>query len=90
MPIFKTTSEILLLIFLLDCDVSNKNLPFYFFVSSKNQTSCTGFLKLELAIYVIIPDVSLKFCPAFQKTEAAFGRCSTKVVSCSAKLCNEI
>ena len=36
--------------------------------------------KLEFRICLIIPDVSLKVSPDFQNSEAAFERCSTKIV----------
>ena len=36
--------------------------------------------KLELGTCLIIPDVSMKYSPAFQNIEAAFKKCSTKVV----------
>ena len=42
---YQETSGRLLFIFFLDCNVSNKNLPFCFFVSSKNWTYCTEFQK---------------------------------------------
>ena len=56
----------------------------YLFVSLFLKKSIRpGFLlvscKLELGICLIIPDVLLKFSPAFQETEEAFERCSTKV-----------
>ena len=46
----------------------------------KNLTSCIGFLQSgtwNLSNYF---EISLKFSPAFQNTEAASKRCSTKVV----------
>ena len=50
------------------------------FVYSKNQTSCSSFIQTELGICIIVPIVSRNFSPAFQNIEAAFERCSTKVV----------
>ena len=38
------------------------------------------FNKLELGICVIILDVLVEFSLVFQNTEAAFGRCSTKII----------
>ena len=68
----------LFILFSLTAVCRNKNLPFCFFVSSKNKTSCT--YKLAFGICLIIPDVFLKFSPALKNTKAAFERCFTKVV----------
>ena len=38
------------------------------------------FYKLELGICLITPGTSLKFSPALQNIEAAFKRCSAKVI----------
>ena len=63
-------------IFFLDCIVSNKNILFCFFVSRPVLVSH----KLELGTFLIIPGVFLKPSPAFQNTEATFGKCSAKEV----------
>ena len=36
---------------------------------------------MALGIFLIISDVSVKFPPSFPNTEAAFNRCSTKIVA---------
>ena len=60
--------------------MSNKNLPFFcFFVSSKNQTSCTSFLQTGTWNLTIL-EVFLIFSTAFPNIEAAFERCSTKKI----------
>ena len=60
--------------------MSNKNLPFYFFVSLKNQTLCTRFLLTgpwNLSKYFgCFPEIFTRFL----EFEAAIERCTTKVV----------
>ena len=78
--IFRATIECVLFIFFLDCYMSNKNLPFCFFVSSKNQTSCTSLFQTgtwNLSNYLWgFP----KFFAVFQNIEGAFQRYFIKVV----------
>ena len=78
--IFRATIECVLFIFFLDCYMSNKNLPFCFFVFSKNQTSCTSLFQTgtwNLSNYLWgFP----KFFAVFQNIEGAFQRYFIKVV----------
>ena len=68
-------------LFFLDCKMSNKNLTFCFFASSKIQTLCTSFLLPGTWIFSNYSRSFLSlFPPASQNTEAAFEKCSTKVV----------
>ena len=79
---FRNTSECVAIhLFFLDCKVSNKNLTFCFFASSKIQTLCTSFLLPGTWNFSNYSRSFLSlFPPASQNTEAAFEKCSTKVV----------
>ena len=75
-PFFRNTSERVLFIFSLETRI-------YIFVSlflQKGRRRVPVFYKTELEICLIIPEVSLIFSAAFQNTEAAFERCSIKIV----------
>ena len=65
--------------FFLDCNLSNKNLV-YSLLLQKIRLPVLVFYKLELEVSLIILDVSLKFSQSFQNIEAAFKKCSTKLV----------
>ena len=73
--VFRTISGKFILFFFLECNVSNKNLPFFL---QKLRRSALVIYKLELRICLIIPNVSLNFFPIFLET--AFERCSIKAV----------
>ena len=82
--IFRNTSERLLFIFFVDCNVLKKNLPIFCFFLKKIRLPALVSYKLELEVCLIIPNVSLKIFPAFQNIEqnieVAFERSLTKVV----------
>ena len=74
--IFRYNSEHLHSFFSLTALCQTKIYFFCFFVSRPVLVSH----KLELGTFLIIPGVFLKPSPAFQNTEATFGKCSAKEV----------
>lgn len=63
----------------MQCDKQEFTFLFLFFLQEIRLLVLVSY-KLEPGVCLIIPDVSRKFSPAFQKLEAAFERWSTKVV----------
>ena len=89
-PIFRINSESLLLFFFFfDCNVSSKNLSFCFFVSSKDQTPCTGFLQTGTWSLFIYFGCFPRICPIFLEHRSNFREVFHKS-SCSTKWCDEI
>ena len=62
--VFRNASERLLLIFFLNCDVTNID-PFVSLFFPKIRRLVLIFYKVNLVTYLIILDISLNFCPAF-------------------------